>query len=344
MWQLLIYAALGLAAASAAPFWLGALEGARRGFAQVSGTVWKMGIGGLLVGVTALAVPEVWGNGDTVIIDLIQHPDRALGGGGDAIAALFGHAPLALMVLMLFVAKLVATAATTGSGAVGGVFTPTLCLGAAIGVFYYQLCHWIGAHHSPWLLHCMEGTSAACAMIGMGAFLGACTQAPVMAMLMVFEMTLDDAMILPLMLACVVSYTMVRHLRCPALYSMGGKRRERALAKPAWSELRVRDLIKPVGPVVANDAPFADVARSFASHSFNFIFVQDRAGIYRGAIAIQDIKEYLHDDRLGRVAIAEDLRMPLSALVRDDEDCPRRSRPSRAIPATASRWSMKPRA
>ena len=261
----------------------------------------------------------MWGNGDTVITDLIQRPWLAWGDGGSVVDGLVRHAPLALMVIMLFLAKLASTAVTTGSGAVGGVFTPTLCLGAAIGVFYYQLCHWIGAHHSPWLLHCMAGTSAACAMIGMGAFLGACTQAPVMAMLMVFEMTLDDTMILPLMLACVVSYTMVRRLRCPALYSMGGKRRERALAKPAWSELRVRDLIKPVGPVVTNDAPFAEVARSFASHQFNFIFVQDRGGIYRGAIAIQDIKDYLHDDRLGRVAIAEDLRVPLAALVRDDE-------------------------
>ncbi len=201
------------------------------------------------------------------------------------------------------------------------MFTPTICLGAAhravlLPALFTGLATVTTSHGFQ---HCLKGTSAACAMIGMAAFLGACTQAPVMAMLMVFEMTLDDNMILPLMLACVVSYTMVRRLRCPALYSMGGKRHERALAKPAWSELRVRDLVKPTGPVVTNDAPFAEVASSFASHQFNFIFVQDKGGIYRGAIAIQDIKEYLHDDRLGNFAIAEDLRVPLAALVRDDE-------------------------
>ncbi len=75
MWQLLIYAALGLAAASAAPLWLGALVGARPLSAQVPATVWKMGIGGVLVGVISLAAPTVWGNGDTVItLTSIQRP------------------------------------------------------------------------------------------------------------------------------------------------------------------------------------------------------------------------------------------------------------------------------
>ncbi len=77
-----------------------------------------------------------------------------------------------------------------------------------------------------------------------------------MAMLMVFEMTLDDTMILPLMLACVVSYTMgCAACRCPALYSMGGKRRGRAQG-PRQARVeraaRARPDSSRVGPVVTN--------------------------------------------------------------------------------------------
>lgn len=290
--ELAPYAALGVVAALAAPLYLGALDGARRLFALSAGTIWKMALGGSLVGLISLGVPAVWGNGQEVI------------------TAVIGHALVPQLLLTLLIAKVVATAATTGSGAVGGVFTPTLCVGSIIGALWAYVCQHVAPQVAP---------SAECAaLVGMGAFLAATTRAPVTAMLMIFEMTLDDGMILPLGLACMLAYYLAGVLRSTPLYHLGGKQRERTAAQPAWEHLRVGELVKPPGPVVSAQDTFAAVVRSFASNRFNFLFVLDRAGAYLGAISIHDIKEHLHDPHLGALALAQDLVVELPALQVED--------------------------
>src|SRR5207248_277968 len=125
------------------------------------------------------AYPSVWGNGFSVVTSILQ--------GGWPWAA--------LLVVLAF--KLVAVGATTASGAVGGIFTPTLFVGAVSGALFgagvQQL--WPGVIPVP-----------AGVAVGMGAFLAACTHAPLMSVLMVFEMTENYGVVVPLMLACVISY------------------------------------------------------------------------------------------------------------------------------------------
>jgi CIC family chloride channel protein len=289
-WQLVIFALIGPICALLAPPYLGALAGTSRLFALVPGTIWKLGLGGLLAGAVAIWDPRVAGNGETVIQQLM-HPDTV---------------PLVGMLALLFLAKLVATAVTTGSGAVGGVLTPTLCLGAVIGALYARLCHLALPGLAP--------ATESCVVIGMGAFFASCAQAPVTAMLLVFEMTLDDTMTLPLALACLASFYLARRLGVTGIYALGGRQREREAALPSWSRLRIRDLLKPTGPVVHHDDGFPEIAQSFHRHQFNFIFVTDRQGVYRGAIALQDIKDHLSDQQLGSLAIAQDLLIDLPAL------------------------------
>src|SRR5581483_191406 len=94
--------------------------------------------------------------------------------------------------------KVLATSATVGSGAVGGVFTPTLFIGCAVGALFG------GVVHS--LLPGITSVPAAYALIGMGGFLAATTHAPLTSILMLFEMTADYQIVLPLMLACVAAH------------------------------------------------------------------------------------------------------------------------------------------
>jgi uncharacterized membrane protein len=99
---------------------------------------------------------------------------------------------------------MVATAATYGSGAVGGVFTPTLFVGALLGALFGTLAHGVFP----------AGTAGpnAYAAVGMGAMLAAATHAPLMSILMIYEMTQDYQIVLPLMLAVVTAhYTARRH-------------------------------------------------------------------------------------------------------------------------------------
>jgi CIC family chloride channel protein len=161
-----------------------------------------MALGGLLVGGLSVLEPRVWGNGYSVVTSILHEPWLV-----DAL----------LLILLL---KVSATAAAVGSGAVGGVFTPTLFVGAVLGALFG-----LGMEH---LFPAHSASVAAYVMVGMGAFLAATTHAPIMAMLMLFEMTLDYAIVPPLMLACVVAYYVSQRLSADSIYSDSLRRKTAA--------------------------------------------------------------------------------------------------------------------
>jgi CIC family chloride channel protein len=130
----------------------------------------RLALGGLIVGIIALQFPQVWGNGYVVTnrILLGWYPQESAG---------------LLFLAGLFLAKLLATLATVGSGAVGGVFTPTLFFGAVVGAIFGLVLR---------ELHLAEELPiAAFAVVGMGSMLAATLRSPLLAMIMVFEISLD---------------------------------------------------------------------------------------------------------------------------------------------------------
>jgi len=206
-WEVFTYAGLGIICGFLAPVFRWALDKARDGFNRLGNDlVVNMAAGGLGVGLISIWIPDVWGNGYSVVNDIL-------------------HNPLTWQFLVLvLVFKIVATALCTGSGAVGGVFTPTLFVGAALGALYGHLLVGIST-----LSHT---TIAAYAIVGMGAFLASVTYAPLMSMLMIFEMTLSYEAVPPLMLACVTAHYIAQRFRADSIYgrtergyqSMGGQR------------------------------------------------------------------------------------------------------------------------
>src|SRR5256885_8316048 len=154
-----------------------------------------MALGGLVVGAIAAGFPQVWGNGYGATNQILH------GQYEDALGFLLG----------LFVAKLVATVITVGSGAVGGVFTPTLFLGAGLGGLFGLTLHAI--HVAATL------PVAAFALVGMGCVLAATTHSPLLAMIMVFEISLNYTLMPPLMVACAVSTLVARRLHPDTIYT-----------------------------------------------------------------------------------------------------------------------------
>ncbi len=187
-WELFFYAGLGFLLGHMAPSFIALLDHSEKFFSRLNLPVTlKLGLGGLSVGLISTVFPQVWGNGYSVVNSLL-------------------HQNIAWQLLtMILIFKIIATAATIGSGAVGGVFTPTLFIGATFGSLYGTA---LGA-----LFPAVTSPASAYGIVGMGAFLAATTHAPLMAILMIFEMTLDYNITLPLMLACVIAYTTARVYR-----------------------------------------------------------------------------------------------------------------------------------
>ena len=254
----------------------------------------RLALGGLTVGIVALQFPEVWGNGYVVTnrILLGLYPQEVQG-----LRFLAG----------LFLAKLLATLATVGSGAVGGVFTPTLFFGAGVGAIFG-----LGLHE----LHLAEELPiAAFAVVGMGSMLSATLRSPLLAMIMVFEISLDYSLMPPLMLACVVSIIVAGKLHPESIYTEPLRRkgvavRQDATASESATERTVSDLMRaPVMPV-RETSTLGEVANRFLTSANNFLPVVDAKGQMVGVIALQDLKEFLGSGEQVLGIIAYDVMRP----------------------------------
>ena len=121
------------------------------------------------------------------------------------------HLPL-LLLLVLFILKLLITSLTLGSGASGGIFSPALFLGATLGAGYGLILQ----HFFPGL----PATPAVFAVAGMAGVVGGATGAAMAAVVMVFEMTLDYSIIVPLMITVAVSHAVRKSLSSESIYTL----------------------------------------------------------------------------------------------------------------------------
>lgn len=266
--EVLWFVLLGILAGIAAPQFLRLLAFSKHQFRKTALPLpLRLGLGGLLVGLISIWLPEVWGNGYSVVNSLLHTPW------------------LWWSVLLVLVLKVVATAVTTGSGAIGGIFTPTLFVGAAIGCLFGQALHAL----SP------GGTSApfAYAMVGMGAFLAAATSAPLMAILMIFEMTLSYQVVLPLMLSCVVAYFIARSIDETSMYDITIKRNRDAQERVRLRGIHMNELIRPAETVLPLTASFAEISGLFLKYPVKYIYIVDQQRHYCGVVALQDITSCL---------------------------------------------------
>lgn len=198
-WELLSYAALGLVAGLtaygfqrllAAGEWLAAREWLPQ--------PWRAAVGGLGVGAMAIALPQVVGNGYEPLNRLLD-----------------GEYALGLIAVLLF-AKAVATTSSVASGSPGGVFTPSLFIGGAVGAVWGAGC----AH----VFH-LPAAHGSYALVGMAATTAAMTHAPLMASLLVFELSGDYGIVLPLALATAGATWIARALKADSVYATELKRR-----------------------------------------------------------------------------------------------------------------------
>ncbi len=242
-----------------------------------------------LLAMTVVGVAAVW----------LPH---LLGNGYDSVnAALLGKLSL-LLLLVLPLAKLLATSLCAGAGVPGGLFTPSLFYGALLGGAFGQLVQWALPGGVP---------SGAYALLGMGAVLAGTTHAPVSAVLIIFEMTGDYGLILPLMMGAFLSTAISRKLEPESLYtSVLNRRNVRIPASvPQWlREEGARSLLTPVTARISPSATFQEVVVLLLEQpSGTDLYVTDEEGRYLGIIALDELKGHLPDHSLLVATIAADV-------------------------------------
>lgn len=248
------FAALGLAAGLLLPAFLRLLQLSRSLFERLRLPLWlKLAAGGAIVGCLSLLTPHVWGNGYDSI-DQLLHASWPLG-----------------LLLLVLPCKLLATAAATGSGAVGGIFTPTLFVGAVLGAMAGTLVQPLLAQPAGplWII------------AGMGAFLAAATQAPLMAIIMLFEMTRSPVVTVPLMLAVATAHLTVRMLGCRSIYA-------HALPDVQTADTAVLQVMERGAPQLAHSASLRQLADTFATWRWQHVYITHPQHGFWGAVPIHD--------------------------------------------------------
>ncbi|MFH7127857.1 voltage-gated ClC-type chloride channel ClcB [Klebsiella pneumoniae] len=185
--------ATGLLAGLCGPLFIWLMDYSHRGFVKLKlAPPWQLALGGLIVGGLSLITPAVWGNGYSVVQSYLLLP------------------PSGALLVGVFICKLLAVLASSGSGAPGGVFTPTLFVGLAMGMLF--------ACFSRLWLPGSEEMAIMMGLTGMAAFLAATTHAPIMSTLMICEMTGQYTLLPGLLITCVVSSVLSRTLRRDSIY------------------------------------------------------------------------------------------------------------------------------
>jgi CIC family chloride channel protein len=248
----------------------------------------RMTVGGLLVGTMAIAFPQVWGNGYFIANQMIQEP------------------PAEKVLAGIFLAKLLATVITVGCGAVGGVITPTLFLGAGLGSLLGKALQHYGL--AP------AGLSVgAFALVGMGSVFAATTRSPLLAMVMLLEISLNYSLMPALMLGCAISTVVSRRLHPNSIYTEPLRLRGLEVESPrlgAAIEQTVGDVMRAPVPPLRENTPLPEIAGRFLGSSNNFLPVVDGRRRLVGIVALQDLKEHLGAGEEMNAVIAADVMRP----------------------------------
>lgn len=275
--SLAFYAVLGVAAAVVSVAFTDSLLGVRRWFRSLRAVpAWSHpGIGGLVTGVLAVALIRFMGTSGVT------------GGGYETLGrALAGQLGVRVLVVLCLV-KLVATVFSYSSGGAGGIFAPSLFIGAMLG----------GAigHLDVVLLHHEGRQLGAFALVGMGAVFAGVIRAPITSVLIIFEMTGDYGLVLPLMLANMTSYILARRWRPLPIYEALLEQDGVVLPHSAPPTHTIEQLA--VGDAMSSDviatragASIADALEAAGPRTFSTMPVLDDAGDVTGLVALEALR------------------------------------------------------
>ena len=297
--EMIPYALLGVLAGFASIFFIRTLYMSEDFFDHLKiPTVIKPAIGGLFVGVIALWYPHVFGVGyETIHLSLQGYT------GG-------------VVLISIFMAKIMATSLTVGSGGSGGIFAPSLFLGAMLGGFVGSYSHKMVPMETAGM--------GAYALVGMGAMVSGTLHAPITAILIIFELTSDYQIILPLMVACILSTVLSTRFQKHSMYTLKLVRKGIDLKDGQdvniLKHLAVHEVMDTNPVTVTRSESFEDIIHKFISSHHGTIFVLEKEGSLAGIVSFDHLRKVLPDwEELKNILIADDLMFsPMTLLAPED--------------------------
>lgn len=242
-------------------------------------------LGGMIIGFMGLAFPQL------------------LGVGYGGIEGALRQEYVWWFLLLLIPLKMLATSITIGSGGSGGIFAPSLFLGAVSGGFFGYMVH----SQFPFL----TATPGAYSVVAMGAVVSATTHGPLTAILMLFEMTGDYKIILPLMITCIISTLAGGQFFKESIYTL--KLIRKGIDIRAGKEvnvlksIRVADVMNPNVETLTESMNMGALAEKVFKSKYNSFPVTDTVGKLSGMLSYVDYKDAVYDENLRDLVVIKEL-------------------------------------
>lgn len=289
-WELLLYVLLGVASAVAAVGFTRLLYLSEDWWDKLRfPEYFKPVVGGLLLGIVGLLTfkldgfPRVFGVGYETINEV-----------------LFGQLTVQV-TLALLVIKMFSTTLTLGSGGSGGVFAPALFMGAMLGDAFGQIAHL--------LFPAITAPSGAYALVGMAAFFSGAARAPITSIIILYEMTGDYQIILPLMLATVISTFVSQILSRDSIYTLKLSRRGIHLQQgqdiDVMQGVTVGEAMNTTVDTVSEGTPLEALADVFTRTHHSGLPVVNEAGELSGVVSVQDLERALATGSIAGKRVAD---------------------------------------
>lgn len=295
-WEIPAYMGLGAFCGLLAALLIWALPPTRKHFAQfIPDRRYLPAAAGLLLGLLGLAMPQVMSIGyGTVDTLLLEHPQTTL---------LHWLLPATVFFALLLFAKLVATVLCFAAGFPGGLLGPTIFLGAVAGALFGSLMHaWMPLYSESY---------GAYALVACGAMTAAALQAPMTTILMVFELSGDYHIMVPLMAACIVATLVKRAFGRASVFTEALEERgvetgwqlERSWMRAA----KVKKIPWIKIPAVPEHAHLDTLKEVYVQSGKNCVQVVDKDGLMIGIVTFSDLQPWLLDASLDQVAVASEV-------------------------------------
>ena len=282
-WEFVLYAVLGAVAALAGLAFIRILYGTE----DLMDQLWRghpewarPAVGGVALGLLLLALPQMYGVGYPVLQGAIN---------GRYVA---------WFMVVLLVGKMAATSLTIGIGGSGGVFAPSLFMGAMLGTAFGQLVHAA--------LPGITASPGAYGLVGMGAVFAAASRAPMTAILMIFELTGEYRIILPLMLAVALATGLSHLLSRDTIYTLKLRRRGIEIGqerRPGIVDLlTVSDAMRGVPRPLEADDDVHEVIARLTKERREALPVVDAQGQFLGTVSHTEVERAIRGDDVGLTA------------------------------------------
>lgn len=284
--ELFFYAVLGIAAGGLAALFISLYSRSREKFAALRlHPAAKLCLGGFLVGCIGVVLPEVQGNGYAFIERVVSNDTGWL------------------LLTVLIAGKMLATCITIGSGLPGGMFAPSLFIGAVTGgSFGFLVNHFFPAYVS---------TPGAYGLVGMGAYLAAVCHAPMTAIFLLFEMTGSYQVIIPIMISCVIGTSISRHFKKDSIDTIDLA--DRGIDLHAGKEqnllqtISVRDAMNPHPEVLAENMTLRQFSAYVGKTRHTSFPLVNGEGMLAGIVTLQDFLGVAFEEGLEDLVILKDL-------------------------------------